>query len=203
MPTTKSEIRNWIESAKEENAKYMIVACDGFDHDDYPIFCDSVDQCREKHAEHNGKNMQTIMEVYDLSLPIEEQLNEFRAMHLPADSHAPQSKPQEDRSTLRDFQAEVREWAAATFPTQTPASIVEHLRREVEELALDQTPEEAADCFLLLLDYAELRGFDLLNEGIRKFKICKNRQWGAPDTYGVIEHIEPGAGGDDNPEGES
>ncbi len=66
-----------------------------------------------------------------------------------------------------------------------------HLRREVDELAADHSPEEAADCFILLLGHAHENGYDLLAAAKRKMAINYERKWGEPDEEGVVEHIEP------------
>ena len=42
------------------------------------MVCDTFDYLYDKH---NGLNMQRVMEVYNLALPIEDQLREQRAMH--------------------------------------------------------------------------------------------------------------------------
>lgn len=83
MATTREDIKRWLAQAKEKGAKYMIVACDTYDYEDYSVYCKDAKECNEKYAEYNGKNMQTIMEVYDLSLPLDAQLNEHRAWHMP------------------------------------------------------------------------------------------------------------------------
>ena len=88
------------------------------------------------------------------------------------------------------FQREVSEWAAKTFPHQTPRSKISHLRKEIEELADDDgNGEEMADCFILLLNLAEMAGVDLMTEAQRKMEINRNRTWGAPDADGVCQHI--------------
>lgn len=82
MATTKQDIRLWFDRGKSEAFEFMIVVCDTFDHDDYPVYCHS-NNFDEKYTQHNGKNMQEIMEVYDLSMEREGQLNEHRAFHYP------------------------------------------------------------------------------------------------------------------------
>src|SRR5688500_6120693 len=72
-------------------------------------------------------------------------------------------------------------WADQTFRDQTSEAILEHLKREVKELQESGSPEEAADCLLLLLSYAHKCGFDLMEQAIRKHRICRQRQWGSPD----------------------
>ncbi len=78
--TTQAEIRSWLERAKQENATHMIVVCDTFSYEDYPVFVSEAEDVRKVEAEHTG-NMQKVMEVYSLNRDIEEQLNEFRAFH--------------------------------------------------------------------------------------------------------------------------
>ena len=75
--TTKEDIRRWLDYAKKEKAKYMIVVCDTFDWEDYPVNCITAEECKEKLA--NPGSMQTIMECYDLSIDIEDQVNAGRA----------------------------------------------------------------------------------------------------------------------------
>ena len=89
---------------------------------------------------------------------------------------------------MSNFQIQVGEWGDRTFPNGTPESIVAHLKREVKELAESHVPEEAADCFLLLLHHAHRCGYDLMIEAFKKFEINKKRKWGEPDKEGVIEH---------------
>lgn len=83
MSTTQDTIRDWLRRAKEDNCTHMLVVCDTFDYNDYPVFCESKEECLEQHKEHHLKNMQRVMEVYDLSIDIESQLKEVRAKHLP------------------------------------------------------------------------------------------------------------------------
>jgi hypothetical protein len=59
----------------------MLVVCDTFDHEDYPVFVNKDQQVRSVYDEYNDKNMQRVMEVYNLGLPLEPQLNEMRAFN--------------------------------------------------------------------------------------------------------------------------
>jgi len=97
---------------------------------------------------------------------------------------------------MNKLQQEVGTWAEGVFTQATPATIVAHLRREVEELATASqgTPNaaelaEAADCLLLLFHLAHKRGYDLLEAARYKFAINRERQWGKPDAEGVVEHV--------------
>ena len=79
MGTTRDDIRNWLRRAKAEGATLMIVVCDTYDHEDYPVSVKPGEDVRKKYDEYNGKNMQRVMEVYNLSMDIEKQLLEPRA----------------------------------------------------------------------------------------------------------------------------
>jgi hypothetical protein len=82
MPTTKEDIKVWFERGLAQKQEFLIVVCDSFDWEDYPVFA-TKDNFSEKYKSHDGVNMQRIMEVYDLSLDMHTQLNERRAFHFP------------------------------------------------------------------------------------------------------------------------
>lgn len=79
--TTKEDIKGWLRRGAAEGATHLIVACDTFSDDDYPVFVPPGESVAEKAEEHNGKNMQEVMEVYDLSMDFGKQLAERRAFH--------------------------------------------------------------------------------------------------------------------------
>lgn len=81
MATTRDDIREWFDRGVEESAEFMIIACDTFSWDDYPVFCTESDY-EEKHARASS-NMQTIMEVYDLKKDREQQLRQHRVFNGP------------------------------------------------------------------------------------------------------------------------
>lgn len=83
--TTKLEIEAWFNEGVRQGATHMIVVCDTFDHEDYPIYTTGAKHTREQYAAHNGVNMQRVMEVYDLSAGKAAQLAEGWAMHMPPD----------------------------------------------------------------------------------------------------------------------
>lgn len=81
MSTTQSDIRGWFVRGKKMCATHLIVVCDTFDYEDYPVFVKKGENAREVYEKHNGPNMQRVMEVYNLSMDMEEQLAERRAFH--------------------------------------------------------------------------------------------------------------------------
>ena len=50
MATTKQVIRRWLKEAKAKGATHMIVVCDTFDHEDYPVFVMPGDNARTTAA---------------------------------------------------------------------------------------------------------------------------------------------------------
>lgn len=58
MAATGKEISNWFERGITDGAAYLIVVCDTFDHDDYPVFTYGDAEVLEKYRHYDGKNMQ-------------------------------------------------------------------------------------------------------------------------------------------------
>jgi hypothetical protein len=83
MSAAQSLIRSWFERGVANNEQFMIVVCDTFDWDDYPVYCSEEDFASE-YASVNGANMQRIMEVYDLSKDMYTQLGQTRSFNYPA-----------------------------------------------------------------------------------------------------------------------
>lgn len=81
MAATKQDIREWLLEGKRQGATHVIIVCDTFDHDDYPIYVSPSEKVHDRYEAHNNKNMQRVMEVYNLSMNVEQQLNEERAFH--------------------------------------------------------------------------------------------------------------------------
>lgn len=92
--------------------------------------------------------------------------------------------------TLDALFHDVNVWQAATFPRATPASVVEHLRREVAELIADPTDtSELADVVFLAIGLAYELNVDLSAIVADKLAVNKGRIWGKPDAFGVVEHL--------------
>lgn len=78
MATTREEIREWLERGKADGATHMLVVCDTFDHEDYPVYVLKGADVRKEYAKYNGANMQRVMEVYSYGKDLEAQLAEHR-----------------------------------------------------------------------------------------------------------------------------
>lgn len=75
--TTAVEIKQWLQDRvwrEPEGATHMLVMCDGFDHEDYPVY---VLPGEDVHTVIKSKlgNMQRLMECYSFALPIDAQLH--------------------------------------------------------------------------------------------------------------------------------
>lgn len=89
--TTRAEIISWFKQGVKSDCTHLIVACDTFSHDDYPVWVgnktpwgghDNADFW-EVYDQRDDKNLQTIMEVYDLTMDMDSQMREVRAFHCP------------------------------------------------------------------------------------------------------------------------
>lgn len=83
MATTQNDIRGWLNEGKKQGATHMLVVCDTYDHEDYPVYVKAGQSAKDLHAEYvQGKHsMQRVMECYSLGKDIEPQLAERRAFH--------------------------------------------------------------------------------------------------------------------------
>lgn len=79
--TTRQDLEIWLDRAREQDATHMIVVCDTFSCEDYPVFVKKGEDAREKAGKFDGPNMQKVMEVYDLSKDLCEQLAGGRVMN--------------------------------------------------------------------------------------------------------------------------
>lgn len=83
-------------------------------------------------------------------------------------------------------------WVKETFADESPLGAIKHLQREVKELHDNPADiTEYADCLLLLMSTASRAGFsmhDIVRAGWEKLAVNKGREWGTPDSEGIIEH---------------
>lgn len=81
--TSRERINRWFRDGLEHRSRYMIVVCDTFDHDDYPVYVAPGEDVWKKYEQYNGQNMQRVMEVYDLRESWESQMGAQRVFRLP------------------------------------------------------------------------------------------------------------------------
>ncbi len=76
MAATRSDISGWFDRGVAEGYKIMIVWCDTFDYEDYPVYYESRETAIS--AKKTPDSMQRLMESYDLTADKETQLNATR-----------------------------------------------------------------------------------------------------------------------------
>jgi hypothetical protein len=53
----------WVSDGKANGHKYLIVVCDSFDYEDYPVYCDTDVELEQKTQYYRTASMQRIMET--------------------------------------------------------------------------------------------------------------------------------------------
>jgi len=83
MSTSKQDISEWFDRGVKQKATHMLVVCDSFDHEDYPVYVKASESVREKYNEYEqGKHsMQSVMEVYCLGKNKAKQLAQLRSFN--------------------------------------------------------------------------------------------------------------------------
>lgn len=74
MTATKEDISDWFDRGVRNNATHMIIVCDTYDYDDYPVYVEVGEDPHEVAKKYDGVNMQRLMEVYSLKKSKESQL---------------------------------------------------------------------------------------------------------------------------------
>ena len=80
MAAKKEFIRKWLQRATKEDS-HMLVVCDTFDYEDYPVFVNKNEDVNNK-IKHYSENMQRVVEVYNLSINLESQLEAHRVWNI-------------------------------------------------------------------------------------------------------------------------
>ena len=82
MAATLDDIRQWLLIGKSmKDITHMLVVCDTFDFEDYPVYVNLNRNVREVYNEFDGKDMQSVMEVYSYRLNLDRQLEQKRSLN--------------------------------------------------------------------------------------------------------------------------
>lgn len=79
MAANLQDIKRWVERGQSQGATHLIVVCDTFDYDDYPVFVSEDQDVRKVEEEYAWQSMQKVMEVYNLRIDLEPQYSAHRA----------------------------------------------------------------------------------------------------------------------------
>lgn len=78
MATASADLARWFQEGVRQGATHMIVACDTFDYEDFPVYVMAGEDARARAAAIAGGPMSKVMEVYDLRQPAGPQLQPGR-----------------------------------------------------------------------------------------------------------------------------
>ena len=68
MAATKDDLVRWVKAAaKKKNVTHVVIVCDTFDYEDYPVEVLKGQDVHEVAKANNGPNMTRLMEVYSLT----------------------------------------------------------------------------------------------------------------------------------------
>jgi len=81
MSATFQDIQGWLVKAIKHKATHLIVAVDRYDYDNYPVYVTSDKDVHEEYDRIIGSSMQEVDEVYNMSMDIDKQLSEHRALN--------------------------------------------------------------------------------------------------------------------------
>lgn len=76
------DIQGWLKQAERQNCTHLIVVCDTFDHEDYPVYVKQGEEVNQHIEHYRHASMQQIMEVYNMSMDLNAQLKERRAYNI-------------------------------------------------------------------------------------------------------------------------
>jgi hypothetical protein len=79
--TRMQDIADWLEKAKNDNATHVIIVRDKCNEEIYPVFIYKDEQPVKKFIYLQTKPLTEALEVYNLSIDIGDQLNEYRTMN--------------------------------------------------------------------------------------------------------------------------
>ncbi len=66
MNITADEKLDWIERGKKQGATHLVIVCDTFDYEHYPVFVKPTDDVDMVRIHYNQKEMQKVMEIIPL-----------------------------------------------------------------------------------------------------------------------------------------
>jgi hypothetical protein len=78
---SREDLERWFNAGIEEGATHMIVVCDTFDWEDYPVYVKPTESVAHRIDDFHKAEMQKVMEVYNLKKPFEGQKTDGRFVY--------------------------------------------------------------------------------------------------------------------------
>ena len=75
---TREDINGWKKYGKTKKATHLIVVCDTFEYEDYPVYVRKEQNVREVEKRFHGENMQQVMEIYCYKYSFDDQSHDHR-----------------------------------------------------------------------------------------------------------------------------
>lgn len=92
---------------------------------------------------------------------------------------------------VRELTDQVNDVADSLFPNRSDASILLKLFEELGELVKKpDDPDEHADVFILLLDFASRHGVDVEKAVLSKLSVLPDREWKLNVGTGVMQSVK-------------
>lgn len=73
---TVEEIRSWLSDGIALKATHMLIVCDRYDYEDFPVYVRKGEDVNAIVAQHDGPNMTKVHCTFDYNLSLEYQLRE-------------------------------------------------------------------------------------------------------------------------------
>jgi hypothetical protein len=82
MVASKEDIKRFFKRFNKNIHSHMLVVCDTYDYDDYPVFVLKTENVLKLIGKYNEKSMQKVIEVYSGDIDFEKQLHEERSWNV-------------------------------------------------------------------------------------------------------------------------
>jgi hypothetical protein len=69
VSTTLEDLKRWFDNGVKLKRTHMVVVCDTFDYEDYPVYVGKGEDLQSIIRRTSGPNMTRVMEVYNLTKP--------------------------------------------------------------------------------------------------------------------------------------
>ena len=97
----KNEIKEIVMEGATGEYSHVLICCDTFDYEDYPVYVKYGEDIRKVIESHNNsQNMSRVMEVYNYNLDLERQLNESMAYHIEPLGRIKKDTKRKEESTI-------------------------------------------------------------------------------------------------------
>ena len=77
------QIINWFKEGVNVGFSYLIVVCDTFGYENYPVYVATEDELHPTYDRYNGVEMQKVVEIYNLTSDMDAQLKQEQTFSVP------------------------------------------------------------------------------------------------------------------------